>query len=70
MSGLFTSIDSMPDWAKWQTGAFPVSHFIRVMRMVMLKGSNLMDVMDHVLIMFAIGLVFNLWAVIHYRKTS
>lgn len=70
MSGLFTSIDSMPQWAKIITGSFPVSHFIKVMRMIMLKGSTLADVGDHLLIMVGIGIVFNTWAILNYRKTS
>jgi ABC-2 type transport system permease protein len=70
MSGLFTSIDSMPDWAKTLGNCFPVSHFIKVMRMVVLKGSGFSDVSDHLLAMFGIGLFFNIWAVLHYRKAS
>jgi ABC-2 type transport system permease protein len=70
MSGLFTSIDSMPDWAKTVTSFFPVSHFIKVMRMVVLKGSGFSDVSGHLLAMFGIGLFFNTWAVLNYRKAN
>ena len=70
MSGLYTSIDSMPMWAKVMTGSFPLSHFIRVMRMVMLKGSSITEVGDHLLIMVGLGIVFNTWAVLNYRKRS
>lgn len=70
MSGLFTSIDSMPQWAKIVTGCFPVSHFIQTMRMIMLKGSSLSDVSFHILTMVGIGIVFNGWAVLNYRKRS
>jgi ABC-2 type transport system permease protein len=41
LGGLYTSIDSMPEWAKWITRFNPVSYFIEVMRMVVLKGSSL-----------------------------
>lgn len=70
MSGLYTSIDSMPEWAKILTNCFPVSHFIQVMRMVMLKGSGFSDVSFHLIAMFAIGIFFNTWAVLNYRKAS
>lgn len=70
MSGLFTSIDSMPQWAKVVTGCFPVSHFIQTMRMIMLKGSTLYDVSFHIWAMVGIGVVFNGWAVLNYRKRS
>ncbi len=70
LSGLFTSLDSMPDWAKYITYSFPISHFIRIMRMIMLKGSNVSDISGHILIMLGIGIIFNLWAVLNYRKRS
>lgn len=70
MSGLFTSLDSMPQWAQTLSGMFPVSHFIKVMRMVELKGSGFSDVSGHLLAMFGIGIFFNLWAVWNYRKAS
>ncbi|MCX6318940.1 MAG: ABC transporter permease [Bacteroidetes bacterium] len=70
LGGLYTSIDSMPEWAKWITRFNPVSYFIEVMRMVILKGSTLVDIKMHLLIMcgFAVGL--NGWAVWSYRKRS
>lgn len=70
LGGLYTSIDSMPEWAKWITRFNPVSYFIEVMRMVVLKGSTLADIKNHQLIMGAFALVLNGWAVMNYRKRS
>ena len=70
LGGLYTSIDSMPEWAKWITRFNPVSYFIEVMRMVVLKGSRLADIKHHLLIMGGFALLFNSWAVISYRKRS
>jgi len=70
LSGLYTSIESMPEWAKWITRFNPVSYFIEVMRMVVLKGSTLADIRDHILIMGGFAVFFNGWAVISYRKRS
>ncbi len=70
LGGLYTSIDSMPDWAKWVTRFNPVSYFIEVMRMVVLKGSGLIDIKRHLLIMFGFAVVLNSWAIINYRKRS
>jgi ABC-2 type transport system permease protein len=70
LSGLYTSIDSMPDWAKWITKFNPVSYFIEVMRMVVLKGSSLSDIRYHILTMLGFGVVLNSWAVFSYRKRS
>ena len=70
LGGLYTSIDSMPEWAKWITRFNPVSYFIEVMRMVVLKGSGLADIKNHLMIMTAFAVVFNGWAIMSYRKRS
>ncbi|WP_276501372.1 ABC transporter permease [Terrimonas pollutisoli] len=70
LGGLYTSIDSMPDWAQWVTKFNPVSYFIEVMRMVVLKGSTLADISKHLWIMAAFAVGLNSWAVINYRKRS
>ena len=70
LGGLYTSIDSMPEWAKWITRFNPVSYFIEVMRMVILKGSSLADIKYHLLKVFGFAIVFNTWAVFSYRKRS
>lgn len=68
LGGLYTSIESMPEWARWLTKFNPVSYFIEVMRLVVLKGSGLKDIGPHLLIMSVFAVVLNSWAVISYRK--
>ena len=68
LGGLFTSIDSMPQWAQMITKANPVSYFIEVMRMVVLKGSGFADIKNQLLIVFGFAILLNGWAVISYRK--
>ncbi|HEX4851293.1 MAG TPA: ABC transporter permease [Puia sp.] len=70
MSGIFSSVDSMPAWAQTIVQAFPPSHFIKIMRMVVLKGSGFSDITYHLVAMAVIGIGLNAWAVINYRKTS
>ena len=70
MSGLFTPIDSMPLWAKGIAYANPVTYFIEVMRMVVLKGSSFTHIRMHFGIMALFALLFNTWAVLNYKKTS
>lgn len=70
LSGLYTSIDSMPGWAKAITSANPVTYFIDVMRMVVLKGSGFGDISRHILVMLGFAVGLNTWAVINYRKRS
>jgi ABC-2 type transport system permease protein len=60
----------MPDWAKTIAHFNPVSYFIDVMRMVVLKGSSLADIKYHLLKVFGFAVFFNGWAVFSYRKRS
>jgi ABC-2 type transport system permease protein len=70
LGGLYTSIDSMPEWAQTFTKFNPVSYFIEVMRMVVLKGSNLYDIRSHLMTVFLFGVVLNGFAVWNYRKRN
>lgn len=70
LGGLYTSIDSMPAWAQTFTKVNPVSYFIEVMRMVVLKGSTLYDIRFHLLTVLGFGIVLNSLAVWSYRKRS
>lgn len=70
LGGLYTSIDSMPRWAQIFTKFNPVTYFIEVMRMVVLKGSNIHDIRYHLLTITGFGIVFNGWAIINYKKRS
>src|SRR6185503_3022224 len=68
MSGLYTPIESMPMWAQWITRFNPVSYFIEVMRMVVLKGSSLGDICYHIFIIIGFAIFFNSWAILNYSK--
>lgn len=70
LGGLFTSIDSMPEWAKLITRVNPVRYMIEVMRMVILKGSSFKDVLPHVGIVSLMALILNSWAILNYKKTN
>jgi len=70
LGGLYTSIDSMPHWAQMITKINPVSYFIDVMRMVVLKGSSLWDIRNHLFVVLGFAVFLNGWAVISYRKRS
>lgn len=69
LGGLFTSIDSMPGWAKVIARINPVSHIVEVFRMVILKGSSLRDILPHIGIISVLAVILNTWAVFNYKKT-
>ena len=68
LSGLFTPISSMPQWAQTITLFNPVRYFIEVMRMVYLKGSSFSDLSGHFIVVCLFAVLFNVLAVISYRK--
>ena len=70
LGGLYTSIDSMPEWAQWFTKINPVAYFIDVMRMVVLKGSTLYEIRHHIFAILGLGVVLNSLAIWNYRKRS
>jgi ABC-2 type transport system permease protein len=70
MGGVFTPVDSMPHWAQVIDEGNPIYHFIRVMRMVVLKGSNFGDLIHEFIAMSIIGITFLSLAVLRYRKTA
>lgn len=70
MSGLFTPVDSMPDWAQRLNVINPIKYFIEFIRMVLLKGSGFRETMHlfrAMLIFTAILLPLAMW---RYRKTN
>jgi ABC-2 type transport system permease protein len=70
MSGLFTAVDSMPGWARVIANLTPVTHFVKVIRMIVLKGSSFMDVKWEFIYLVLFACILNGWAVFNYRKTS
>ena len=71
LSGLFTSVKSMPFWAQLLTYANPLRYFIEALRGIFLRGENLVNSADLVLnlaVLFAFALVFNAWAIKSYKK--
>ena len=70
MSGLFTPIESMPNWAQSLTELNPIKYFVEVMRMVMLKGSSFTDIIPQLSKTLLYAIVMNGLAVWSYRKTN
>jgi ABC-2 type transport system permease protein len=70
MSGLFTSVDSMPQWAKMINIFNPIAYFVEVIRMIMLKGSGFMDISRNLFILAVYAILALTVAVWQYRKTT
>jgi ABC-2 type transport system permease protein len=69
MSGLFTPVDSMPDWAQRVAEANPVMHFVSIMRAVLMRGAGLETVGPPIVGLGVAGVVVLALAVLRYRKS-
>ena len=70
MSGLFTPIHSMPEWAQWITHINPLRYFVEVMRTIYLRGGGLAELFPQLGALLIFAIVANIWAVRSYRKSS
>ena len=70
MSGLFTPIESMPQWAQNLTLLNPIRYFVEIIRMVMLKGATFSDISRPFLIIVGYAFVLNGIAVWSYKKVN
>jgi ABC-2 type transport system permease protein len=70
MSGLFTPVDTMPRWAQIIDWFNPVKYFVEVIRMIMLKGSGIRDILQNLLILILYGSVALTVAVWQYKKVT
>ena len=70
MSGLFTPVESMPDWAQKLTYLNPIKYYVEVIRLVMLKGSSFASIRINFLVIVLSAIFINMLAVRNYKKTA
>ena len=70
MSGLFTGVESMPEWAQIVNKANPLAYFVEVMRMILLKGSGISDIIKQLIAIITFAFFMISLAVWRYKKIS
>ncbi len=69
LSGFIFPFHGMPQWAQWIGEALPITHFLRIVRGILLKGNGLAevwpDVWPMILFLFAAGTI----AALRFRRT-
>jgi ABC-2 type transport system permease protein len=70
MSGIFTPAESMPSWAQQVNLINPLAYFMRVIRMILLKGSGFSDIRSDFLAMAVYAVIALNLAIWRYRKIS
>lgn len=69
LSGFMFPFRGMPDWAQWLGEIFPLTHFLRVIRAVMLKGADLPAVAFETGILVLFIFVYAGVALLRFRRT-
>lgn len=70
MSGIFTPTESMPNWAKIFNHINPLYYFMKVNRMVLLKGARLSDISESFISTSILAVIVLTFAIRRYRKTT
>lgn len=68
MSGLFTPVRSMPEWAQTTAVINPIHYFIDGIRTVFVRGGDLQSIACEVGALALIALLMDLWAIASYKK--
>ncbi len=68
LSGLFTPISSMPDWAQTITMGNPLRYFIDAMRTVFVRGGDFHSIVYPLSVLVTFAIVIDSWAVFSYKK--
>ncbi len=69
LSGFAFPFRGMPQWAQWIGEVLPLTHFIRIIRGITLKGNGFADMQMDVLALFIFMIVAMGLALLRFRKT-
>jgi ABC-2 type transport system permease protein len=69
LSGFMFPFHGMPAWAQNVGEIFPLTHFLRVVRAVMLKGANLDQVGFELSILWLFVAIYAFLALTRFRRT-
>ena len=69
LSGFMFPFRGMPVWAQWLGEGMPATHFMRIVRGVMLKAADMSDISNEILAILAILLVVSAIAISRYKVT-
>ena len=69
LSGFMFPFAGMPVWARWIGECMPLTHYLRIVRSIMLKGSTLLELKYDALALGGLMLVVMVIAVTRFRRT-
>jgi ABC-2 type transport system permease protein len=69
LSGFMFPFAGMPAWAQWIGECLPLTHYLRIVRGIMLKGAAIADLRYDTLALAALMLIAMIIAVTRFRRT-
>ena len=69
LSGFMFPFAGMPVWARWIGEVLPLTHYLRIVRSIMLKGSSISDLRYDAVALFVLMLIAMTIAVSRFRRT-
>jgi ABC-2 type transport system permease protein len=69
LSGFMFPFAGMPVWAQWIGEALPLTHYLRIVRSIMLKGSTMAELQYDTAALFVLMLIAMAIAVARFRRT-
>jgi ABC-2 type transport system permease protein len=69
LSGFMFPFRGMPEWAQWVGETLPLSHFLRIIRGVLLKGNGWIEIWPELWPILLFMLLVSALALLRYRRT-
>jgi ABC-2 type transport system permease protein len=69
LSGFMFPFAGMPKWAQWIGEFLPLTHYLRIVRGIMLKGTSLSDLRYDTLALAGLTLIAMIVAISRFRRT-
>jgi ABC-2 type transport system permease protein len=69
LSGFMFPFRGMPEWAQWLGEILPLTHFLRVLRGILLKGNGMPEIIPDLWPVALFLLIAALMALARYRET-
>lgn len=68
LSGLFTPTEGMPQWAIYINYLNPMSHYMEVIKLIVLKGSGIEEIKMQISVLSGMAIVINAAALLSYSE--
>ena len=69
MSGFMFPFRGMPHWAQWIGEMLPLTHFLRIVRGILLKGNGFPDILPEMVPLFIFMTAVLALGIVRYRQT-